>query len=158
MSRNRVIGYKNKLPWHISADLKFFKSKTLGQSIIVGRNTYEFLGVLPDRHIFVVTTKPEELKDITEKGLEKYPDSKVSFINNLKQIPQDSWLCGGSFLYEQLLDFCTDFHLTYIDKKYKGDSFMPWFEDNFLLKKREHVKSGVINLEFRHYVNSTLSK
>jgi len=44
MSKNRVIGINNKLPWHITEDLKRFKKLTSGYSIIMGRKTYESIG------------------------------------------------------------------------------------------------------------------
>ena len=44
LSRNRVIGRANRLPWHISDDLKRFKALTLGHAVIMGRRTYESIG------------------------------------------------------------------------------------------------------------------
>src|SRR5690554_7635804 len=56
MSRNRVIGRDNKLPWYLPGDLKYFKQATLGKPIIMGRKTWESLkGPLPGRTNIVVT-------------------------------------------------------------------------------------------------------
>ena len=44
MTKDRVIGLDNTIPWHISEDLKNFKRITLGNTVIMGRNTYESIG------------------------------------------------------------------------------------------------------------------
>ena len=56
MARNRVIGQDNKLPWHLPADLKHFKSLTMGKTIVMGRKTYESIGrPLPGRTNIIIT-------------------------------------------------------------------------------------------------------
>ena len=60
MDNNRVIGKNNQLPWHIPADLKFFKRVTMGHPIIMGRKTYESIGKpLPGRENIIVTRNQE---------------------------------------------------------------------------------------------------
>src|SRR5688572_21101948 len=57
MSRNRVIGRDNQLPWRLPADLAFFKRVTMGHPVIMGRRTYESIGKpLPGRLNIVVST------------------------------------------------------------------------------------------------------
>ena len=59
ISENRVIGRDNRLPWHLPADLKRFKTLTTGHTIIMGRRTYESIGrPLPQRRTIVVTRNP----------------------------------------------------------------------------------------------------
>ncbi|MCG8433703.1 MAG: dihydrofolate reductase, partial [Gammaproteobacteria bacterium] len=56
MDKNRVIGKDNAMPWHLPADLKYFKQTTMGKPIIMGRKTYEAIGkALPGRLNIVVT-------------------------------------------------------------------------------------------------------
>ena len=56
MSRNRVIGRDNAMPWHLPADLKHFKRVTMGKPIIMGRKTFDSIGcVLPGRTNVVLT-------------------------------------------------------------------------------------------------------
>src|SRR3989339_1780632 len=57
MGRNRVIGNKGKLPWHMPADLKYFRDKTKGKPIIMGRKTFESMGKkpLPNRANIIIT-------------------------------------------------------------------------------------------------------
>ncbi|MCS1411903.1 MAG: Dihydrofolate reductase [Verrucomicrobia subdivision 3 bacterium] len=64
MAANRVIGAGNKTPWHMSDDLKWFKSKTTGRHVLMGRKTFESLGrPLPGRYTLVLTRHLQELID-----------------------------------------------------------------------------------------------
>ncbi|MDP2283073.1 MAG: dihydrofolate reductase, partial [Pseudohongiella sp.] len=59
MSRNRVIGRNNALPWYLPEDLKYFKQVTMGKPIIMGRKTYESIGrPLPGRTNIVISRQP----------------------------------------------------------------------------------------------------
>ena len=56
MDDNRLIGSKNQLPWHLPADLAYFKKLTTGKSILMGRKTYDSIGrPLPNRRNIVIT-------------------------------------------------------------------------------------------------------
>jgi dihydrofolate reductase len=56
MDENRGIGIENRLPWHLSTDLKRFKTLTMGHCLLMGRKTYESIGkALPGRKMIVVT-------------------------------------------------------------------------------------------------------
>lgn len=58
MAQNRVIGCHNRLPWHLPADLKWFKQITLGKPILMGRKTHESIGrPLPGRTNIVITRR-----------------------------------------------------------------------------------------------------
>ena len=60
MDRNRLIGNKNQLPWHLPADLAHFKQVTMGKPIVMGRKTYESIGrPLPGRTNIVLTRSPD---------------------------------------------------------------------------------------------------
>src|SRR2546421_3850306 len=63
MSLNRVIGAGNKIPWHLPEDFKWFKQKTSGHVVIMGRKTFESLGKpLPNRINIVLTRHPGVLR------------------------------------------------------------------------------------------------
>jgi len=60
MSSNHVIGVNNTLPWHLTEDLKYFKSLTTGHTIIMGRKTYQSIGrPLPHRRNIVISRNTE---------------------------------------------------------------------------------------------------
>ena len=61
MSENRVIGNNNRLPWHLPADMRWFRQNTLGKPIVMGRKTYESFGAkaLPQRQNIILSRDPE---------------------------------------------------------------------------------------------------
>jgi len=130
MSYNRVIGKDNAIPWRISEDLKFFKKLTMGHILVMGRKTYDSVGVLPGRSTIVVSrskTKSEIL-------------ASVEVVDNLEKltalIPNDGrnvFICGGAEIYNQTLDLCSEIYLTTVKQIVEGDAFFPVFSDSFKL-------------------------
>src|SRR5579859_4330024 len=59
-ARNGVIGAHNQLPWHLPADLKFFKAVTMGKPMLMGHRTFDAIGrPLPGRRHIVLSRKPD---------------------------------------------------------------------------------------------------
>ena len=128
MAENRVIGANNSLPWHIPDDLKFFKEKTNGHILIMGRKTFESIKApLPSRFHIVVTRK----KDI---HFSDHP--LVSAVSSLEQAYQTAktltsqygeevFIAGGGEIYTQSLSHAQRLYLTIIHKKIDGDTFYP---------------------------------
>ncbi len=125
MARNRVIGQGNQLPWHLPADLKYFKSLTMGHAIVMGRQTYESIGrPLPGR-INIVITRQVALKipgvivvNSIEGAVQKCQEN--SAVNN-----NESFIIGGENLYRQTLQYCQRLYITEIQKDFEGDVFFP---------------------------------
>jgi dihydrofolate reductase len=120
VSRNNVIGKDNKMPWHLPADLQFFKTTTLGKPIIMGRKTWESLGrILPGRRHIVVTRN----KDYTAEGVEIIHSTDAA----LKQASNvdEAVIIGGAHLYEEMLPLTDRLYLTEIDAEFEGDTFFP---------------------------------
>ena len=75
MSKNRVIGKDNGLPWHLPGDLKHFKQTTLGSPIIMGRKTWESIGrPLPNR-INIIVSRSGEIRTDGVKTLSSLADA-----------------------------------------------------------------------------------
>ena len=120
VSRNNVIGKDNKMPWHLPADLQFFKTTTLGKPIIMGRKTWESLGrILPGRRHIVVTRN----KDYTAEGVEIIHSTDAA----LKQASNvdEAVIIGGAHLYGEMLPHADRLYLTEIDAEFEGDTFFP---------------------------------
>src|SRR5690625_6838782 len=84
MDRNRVIGFEEDMPWHLPKDLAYFKEKTIGKSIIMGRKTFDSIGrALPKRNNIVLTRSKEEFPE----GVEVIQD--VSVIQQWDDANQD---------------------------------------------------------------------
>ena len=120
MSHNNVIGLKNKLPWHISADLKNFKKITLGHPVIMGRKTYDSISKpLVDRDNIVISRdnslKIDEVQvvDSLEKAVLKTADAPEVFI------------IGGQQIYKIALPLATHMYVTKVDGNFEGDAYFP---------------------------------
>lgn len=135
MDRNRVIGLNNDLPWHLPKDFKFFKEKTTGHTMIMGRKTYESLGgPLPNRKSIVLTSEnpsyPEEVDVIHD----------INAIKNLNkhQPSEEFFVIGGAKVFEQVLPFVDRMYITRIDESFEGDTQFPAFsEEDFYLTSKE---------------------
>jgi len=105
MSPQRVIGLDGKLPWHYPSDLKRFRKRTLGTTIIMGRKTWESLGekTLPKRRNIVITNS-----HLT--GVETFSSINTA----LEQCDDDIWFIGGAMLYETALPYCDFVDITHI--------------------------------------------
>lgn len=131
MSINRVIGVDNKLPWHIPAELKYFKTITLNKPIIMGRNTYESIGrPLPQRINIVISKNPNYAPHenvITCTSLEKAIEIASEKIGILDKGNKEIFIIGGASLYNQSIESVNKLYLSYIQQEYDGDAFFPEF-------------------------------
>jgi len=124
MSRNRVIGKDNSIPWIIPEDLKYFKKVTSNSSIVMGRRTFESIGKsLPDRENIVLTKQAElHFKDIIIA-----PSLQDAFeLATNKRI----FIIGGASVYKEALPLVNKMYLTFIDHYFEGDTFFPYFDKN----------------------------
>ncbi|GAE91420.1 dihydrofolate reductase [Gracilibacillus boraciitolerans JCM 21714] len=127
MDKNRVIGKDNRLPWHLPSDLKFFKKLTTGQSIIMGRKTFESMnGPLSNRDNIVLTSKMDFNHEHTTII---HSIDKIKELNN--DTPEKEWFVigGGEEIFKQVLSFADRMYMTYIDEVFEGDTFFPNFNE-----------------------------
>jgi dihydrofolate reductase len=125
MASNRVIGLKNQMPWHLSADLKKFKKITMGAPILMGRKTHESIGrPLPGRTNIIISRNPEYkqpgclvFNDI-DKALEYCRDSDEVFV------------IGGSDFYKSMLPLADTLYLTQIHREFPGDTFFSEIDED----------------------------
>ena len=98
MDDNRLIGNKNQLPWHLPADLAYFKKLTTGKPILMGRKTYDSIGrPLPNRRNIVMTRNSE----ISIPGCEVVSSLDEAF--ELTKGEEEVMVIGGASLCDQLL-------------------------------------------------------
>ncbi len=154
MSRkNRAIGYKNKLLWHIPADLKRFKELTLGHPIIMGRKTFEsivaMLGKpLPGRTNIVLTRNPA----YTPPGVITVTSLADAFTAALREQPKEIHIGGGAELYAAALPYTDRLHLTFVAGDTYGDTFFPEFSEQFIpTKEYPEEKSGNLSFQWVDY-------
>jgi len=125
MDDNRLIGKDNGLPWYLPADLAYFKKITTGNSILMGRKTYESIGrALPNRRNIVITRNPEALFSGCE--VVDSIDAALSITKNDNEV----MVIGGASLCEQLLPEVTRLYITQIKGKFKGDVYFPHYDQS----------------------------
>ena len=109
--RNGAIGRKGELIWHISDDLKRFKSLTTGYPVIMGRKTWESLPKkpLPGRRNIVVTSNPDYVAEGAEVVNEPVQALNITY-------GESPFIIGGGEIYRTLMPFATRLHLTYVDE------------------------------------------
>jgi dihydrofolate reductase len=120
LAQNRAIGLDNQLPWHLSADLKRFKSITMGKPILMGRRTHESIGrALPGRTNLILSADPDY----------RSPGCRVvhSLDEALREAGESGELMviGGASLYERFLPRASRLYLTLIGREFPGDTFFP---------------------------------
>jgi dihydrofolate reductase len=120
MDANRVIGYRNRLPWHLPADLRHFKQITMGKPILMGRRTWESIGrPLPGRSNIVITR---------DRAYAAAGCSVVHSVDEALRAAQgheEVMLIGGEQLYRQLLPQTERLYITQVQGEFPGDAFFP---------------------------------
>ncbi|NJC27295.1 dihydrofolate reductase [Neolewinella antarctica] len=121
--RKGTIGKDGDIPWYLPADLKFFKSVTLGHPVIMGRKTFQSIGrPLPKRTNIVLTRDAffTATGVVITHGLREALDHS-SVLESTK-----SFIIGGGELYRQSLDAVSTVYLTVVDAEIAdGDAFFP---------------------------------
>ena len=124
VAENNVIGGDNKLLWHIPEDLKRFKAITSGNTIIMGRKTFESLpGMLPKRHHIVISRSNPDL----DQQVEIFSDINA-FMEAYQDKDEEIFVIGGAQIYSQMLPFASKLILTEIDQSYDADVYFPEFD------------------------------
>jgi len=120
LARNRVIGHQGTMPWRLPAELRYFRSRTLGKPVVMGRRTFESIGrPLPGRQNIVVTRNPQ------------YHPEGVQVVRSLEgaldlaAAAPEVMIIGGAQLYRQALPRAQRLYLTHIDAELEGDTHFP---------------------------------
>lgn len=114
------IGKDGKMPWHLPADLRHFKTVTLGKPVIMGRRTYESIGKpLPQRRNIVVTRDKSWNADGCEVA-HSLPEALVMAAGE-----PEIMLIGGGQLYREALPRTQRIHLTRVHGVFDADTFFP---------------------------------
>lgn len=121
MDQNRVIGKDNQLPWHLPADLHYFKQVTMGKPIVMGRKTFESIGrVLPGRENIIVTRNRE------------YVNADCTILHSIYEVKQfadeseqEVFIIGGAEIFKEVLAVADRLYLTEIEARFAGDTYFP---------------------------------
>ena len=112
VSPEGIIGKDNTIPWHYSADLKRFKRLTTGNTIIMGRKTWESLPIkpLPNRRNIVITRS--SIKDI---------ECFQSIDDALQTCEGDVWFIGGAGIYQEAMQKADIIDMTLVPDNVSGE-------------------------------------
>lgn len=123
MAGNRTIGINNRLPWHIPADLKRFKSLTMGHHLIMGRKTFDSIGKLLPGRTTVVVTRNHALR-IEGCIMAHSLEDAISACAGDDEI----FIVGGAELYALAMPLVDTIYLTEIRQDVAGDAHFPEFD------------------------------
>ncbi|WP_048307293.1 dihydrofolate reductase [Halomonas sp. PR-M31] len=131
LTRNRVIGIDNQLPWHLPEDLKFFKRTTMGKPLIMGRKTFDSIGrPLPGRLNIVVTRD----RSFHPDGVQVCHDLADALSRAEQQAQKDGVneiaVIGGGEIFTQVMPQTSRLYLTEIDAIVTGDTYFPELDES----------------------------
>ncbi|MBH5317743.1 dihydrofolate reductase [Paenibacillus sp. GSMTC-2017] len=150
MDRNRAIGVDNKMPWHLPAEMAFFKATTTGKTVLMGRKTYESLGrPLPNRKNVILTRQPNlviegcEVVHSVEETIQQFGNEELMVI-------------GGAEIYSLFLPFADTLLVTDVEVEIESaDAFFPTFsmiEWQLVESKfREKDEKNKFNFTWQHF-------
>ena len=177
-AENNTIGLKGKLPWNIPEDLQFFKEKTFGKVLLMGRKTFESLGKPLPHRLNVVVTRQKKIQSkindllfwpwdtdqvmdrvaLTKKNLSLVVccsvDSAMNFCSQkevLQKHGEEVFIIGGGEIYKQTLPLIHRIYLTRIHRKYKGDAFYPDIPINHFQEMERRDRKGDPSYSFITY-------
>ncbi len=133
-----AIGKDNKLLWHLAADLKFFKEKTMGHHMIMGRKTYESIGKpLPGRTTVIIT------RDINYKVEGCIVVHSLNDAIDTATLAGDTeaMIIGGAEIYRLGLKIADTIYLTEVQGKFEADTFLNFDKSNWIEKERKDHKA-----------------
>ena len=135
--KNRVIGYENKMPWHLPGDLQYFKEMTMGKPIIMGRKTFESIGrPLPGRRNIVITRN----KQYNSDGIETVSSLDEALM--LTKNDEEVMIIGGEQIFRLALPLANRLYITKINEEFNGDTFFPSYEGWQLVHCQNEIKSN----------------
>ena len=148
MGKDNSIGYKNKMPWHLPADLAYFKKATMGLPVIMGRKTFESLGrPLPGRTNIVISRN----KEFFHEGC-----IVVDSVEKAKELTKDKdcFIIGGAEIYDAFMPIADKMYITEIDSVFQADTFFPQIDYSKwkLVSSVPGVKNEKNPFEYKHLV------
>lgn len=138
VAENGTIGNRNALLWHISEDMRRFRSITTGHPVVMGRKTFESLGrPLPNRANIVITHGDTPFEGCTT--VHSLEEAVAMF-----RPEEEIFIIGGAQIYAQALPIADRMYLTVIHRAYEGDTAFPdWDASQWVATHETHFDRGV---------------
>ena len=143
VARNGAIGKRGKLPWHYSADMKFFKRTTMGHAVVMGRKTWLTLKKPLTGRLNIVLSRDGNLEPQESLVVLSDIDSVLSFNNS---ITTDMFIIGGAQIYREFMPHIEKWIITEVPLTVDGaDAFMPeGYLDGFKRDGSEKIDDDLV--------------
>ena len=159
MASNRVIGVEGDLPWSLPEDMKFFKEKTSGHIILMGRKTFDsFKGRLLPRRLHVVISRQP---DYRPEGVHVFAsvNQALEFCKTqTAQWGEEVFVIGGGEIYRSLLPSTDRVYLTEIHRSFSGDAKFPELPSNEFREVDRQPRQGDVPFDFVIYERSSAKR
>ena len=137
-AENDVIGYQNRLPWRLPADLARFRRLTLGHAVIMGRKTFQSIGrALPGRQNIVLTRSDTQFPGCQTAAS---PEDALSLVRG-----EEAFVLGGEEIFRLLMPFADRIYLTRVHLSVPGDAFFRFDESAWEALEREERAADAEN-------------
>jgi dihydrofolate reductase len=148
MGENRTIGFENKMPWNLPADLAYFKKITTGHTIVMGRKTFQSIGrPLPNRTNIILTRD----QSFRAEGCQVFDNIEEVLEKSKKE---NLFIIGGAEIYQQFLPHAEKVYSTQILEHFHGDTFFPQLTEEWQLvttEKHDQDEKNSYKYEFQVY-------
>ncbi|WP_407430066.1 dihydrofolate reductase [Arcticibacter sp.] len=125
IDENYGIGKDNQLPWHLPADLKYFKAVTTGHTVIMGRKTYDSMGkALPNRRNIVISRQKK--LDLQDASLVHSLEEAISLCSSDEEV----FIIGGAEIFRQAIPLISFMYITRIGHRFDADTFLKGIDWN----------------------------
>jgi len=143
VDRHNAIGKGGKLPWHYSADMKFFRETTTGHAVVMGRKTWMTLGKPLKNRLNIVLSRDPSIEPQESLLVLSDIDSVLSLNDSLTT---DLFVIGGAQVYEAFLPRIERWIVTEVPLTVKGaDTFMPGgYLDGFEERDLRKLEDGLV--------------
>lgn len=146
---DRVMGLNNDLPWHIPEDLAYFKEKTMGKAMVMGRKTYESIGrPLPGR-LSIVVTRNKEFS--AADGVVVVHDLEEA-IEKASAHAEEVMIIGGAEIFKLSMEVADRLYITEIGQHFEGDTFFPEYHSGWQLTEKTEVMTSKNGTTFSYLV------
>lgn len=146
VDKNMGLGKDGKLIVNSKKDMAYFKNKTMGNPVVMGRKTFESMGNRPlkGRTNIVISSSDIDNEDVVSfHSVDEFVSSKYN--------DDDTFVIGGSTIYAQLLPYVNEIYLTEANTTRESDVRFPDFKDDFTLVEKQYVKEDDLEMEFCKY-------
>jgi dihydrofolate reductase len=163
MDEGRAIGFENGIPWQIPEDQRRFAQLTSGQTVLMGRKTYQSLPEkfrpLPKRKNIVITRNRDHFEAPPSVAVFSSVESALKEVAEQAGLMQGEvlWIIGGGEIYAATLPLLDEIYLTQVLGTHQGDAFFPIFEDQFeLVMSEDHGNYSYRNYRRRNAISGSL--